>query len=640
MTASVVRDFLPILAGFILLLAPVGYATLRACGLRPQASDLGLALALGYSIVPALLLAELHLGGPWLVLPTVVLSVVAMSRHWEHFLDARAWLVMLAPPLLLAGFGLWANGGDVAVVDGEVRFKHGWDVFDRAFYAAVAGAARRAPPPDTENPLFAGVPAPGSYFPALLGLLLQRYAGGSVVPLVLIHLPALGLFLLGLLTDRLAAEVWGPALRPARLITVLLVVLGGDLSWLMPAPNPTELVRTRHFFVFHSWSAQALLVNAWGLGAPTAFAALLAVHRFLREPRPGGAVCIALLAGALFETRIFALIPLLGGVLAAGAIRRQGPLLAAGIAMSLGCLPWVGLTLLFGARGGSPFLLLPLAAVRKLFWEAPLLEPLARQAGQGTVRWALALAAGTVLVLLGGLGVRLLGLPRLIRACGGGDGSFHLAVGLSVLLSLLSGFALIGNPLPADGMQFLTWAQLALWLYAAPTLAVQLGRRPWPAALTLAAALVAPCFYVLAKLWPDRTTPPDAPDRLVDVVPRDAVAACLWLGSNAASNDRLLVPLPAPGDRTGPRTIRLALLADRTVLAAESPFAVSDAERVLRQRAVEDFYGAEDESAALGILERWKIRWVWEDATTPLRVRSPRLKLSHAAGAVRLYEVE
>ncbi len=639
MTAGAVARFLPVLAGFIVLLAPVGYATLRACGRRPAASDLGLALGLGYAIVPGLFLAELRLGGPWLVLPTVMVSVVAMRRDWQRLLDARALARMLVLPLLLAGFGLWVNGGDVSIVGGEVRFRHGWDVFDRSFYAALAGAVRRAPPPDTENPLFAGVPVPYSYFPILLGLLLQEYSGASLVPVVLVHLPALGLFLLGLLTVSLAFESFGAARPLGRLITVLLVVLGGDLSWLMSVENATELVRTRHFFVFHSWSAQALLVNAWGLGTPIAFATLLALHRFLDEPRPGIAVCLALLSGALLETRIFALAPLLGGVLAAGLLLRSRPTLGAGAAMALGCLPWVALTLLFPARGDSVFLLLPLAAVRKLVTQAPLLAPLARQAEAGPLPWAFALAAGTVLVLLGGLGVRLLGVPRLLRACRTG-GAFHAALGVSMILSLSAGLLLIGNPLPADGMQFLTWAQLVLWLYAAPTLTAELGRRRVIGASALAAACVAPSCYVVAKALPERLTPIGAPDRQYDVVSREELAACLWLGSNAAPADRVLVPLFTPADPSATRVIRLALLADRGMLAAESPFSVSHEDRLERQRAVREFYGADDEAAALEILERWNVRWVWEDAMFPLRVSSPRLKARFASGTVRLYEVE
>ncbi|HSF02255.1 MAG TPA: hypothetical protein VLA62_04560, partial [Solirubrobacterales bacterium] len=236
-------DFVCALGVFIVFLAPVGFAILRLGGRKPELADLGMALALGYSVVPALLLAELHLGGAWLVLPVTVGAALWIGRDWKGVLTLRALASLVTVPLLAAAFALLANASDVEVSGAGLSFRRGWDVFDRTFYAAVTAAAHRAPPPGTENPLFGGISAPGSYFPAFLALFLARYAGVYLVPAVLIHVPALGLFLLALLTERLLVEVLG-ASRLARGVTLVLLLLGGDLSWLIQASNVTALERT------------------------------------------------------------------------------------------------------------------------------------------------------------------------------------------------------------------------------------------------------------------------------------------------------------------------------------------------------------------------------------------------------------
>jgi hypothetical protein len=629
-----VVEFLAVLALSLALFAPVGYAILGLRGGRIERSDLGLAVCLGYAVVPALLLAELHLGAPLFVLPAAGAAALLLGRRWRELARPGSW-GPLAPALLAASLVLWVNGPDVATSGGEVRFRQGWDVSDRTFYATVASAARRAPPPATENPLFAGVPAPGSYFPALLALLQSHYAGVSSIRAAMVHVPALGLFLLALVADRLLAEAFSASSR-ARLLTLLLLVLGGDLSWLLPATGDAGIERTRHFFVFHSWSAQALLINAWGLGLPVAMALLLALRRFLAHGGGRLALALFLLAGALFETRIFAIAPILAGaaVVAVTGARRSG---WAVLASAAGCLPGLALTLSFPGAGEPPFRLLPWAVARRFLYDFPQV-----QAALGVLpdafAWHAALAVGIVLVVLGGLGVRLAGIVRLARECGGAQASFHRMLAASLAIALGAGLLLIGHPLPADAAQFLTWAQFASWLYAGPALGALAPRRPSVVVAACVAALVAPAYYVGAKAVP-RWLTSGAADRAVDVIDRDTVSACLWLGSKAGRNDRLSVPVFTPADPSGgARGIRVALLSGLALVGSELPFAVTDGERLSRLRDLRGLYSSREAAAAEEILERRLVRWVWVDRNWPLAFTSPRLRLRFQNGGVLLYE--
>lgn len=625
---------LQIVTAFLLLGAPVGFAVLKVCGRRPRASDLGLALGLGYAVLPALLLGELHIRRPWLVLPAVVLGVVVVGREWADLKWSRSDGVDAGVALLLAGFASYVNGLDVVSTAGDISFRAGWDVSDRAFYAAVARAVARMPPPTTENPLFAGVPLQGHYYPSLLALLLEQYAGIDLIRGVLVGLPVLGLFWLGLVTPPLMREAFGEARWRVAALTILLIVLGGDLSWLLPATNPTLLERTRHFFVFHSWSAQTLLISQWGLGVPLALALLLSTRRSLDSVHGLSLAPVSLLAGALFETRVFAVGPLIAGVLVAAAVRRDRRALLTVAAMIAGCLPWLALTLVMPARGYAPFHIFPLAAVRKLLVTVPAFEPVIVQAHANSSVWGLVLGVGTLLLLFGGFGLRLAGLARLVRLAL--DDPFHLAMASSMAVAVAAGLLLIGDPLPADGMQFLIWSQLVSWPYAAQALV--LAVRPFLVAAAVAISCVAPSYYVAVKAFPERLTTIGALDRERDHVDAGALAACRWLERSAAPGDRLIVPLDAALDPRGTRTLQLALLSDVSIVAAAAPFSVSNLDRAERQRIATALYQTDDRGSAEAILERWRVRWVWEDAAARLRFDSARLRVAFSSAEVRLRE--
>ena len=339
---------------FALLVVPVGYALLRAAsGEAPRQTDLGIAAGVGFAVVMPLALAEGWLRAP-VLLPAAVVSVLSLRKELGRLFEPRGLAAMLALPFLLGLLAALVDCGDMRADSGGLSFRIGFDVSDRAFYAMVAEEMRRAPPPLTENPVFAGVPFPYSFFPGLAGLVVHHYAGASLLEVFFCHLPVAAFMFIGLAVDSFLRET-GIASRAARVLTALLVVLGGGLSFLVPALNLTAMERTSGFLVFHSFSAECLYYNPWMFGLPLLLVGLTLARRWLRGSGAGSLVLAALVLGALWETKLFAFLPIVLGALIGGVLLRRARLLLLTAALVAGGLPWILLTSLSGSsREGPP----------------------------------------------------------------------------------------------------------------------------------------------------------------------------------------------------------------------------------------------------------------------------------------------
>lgn len=627
---------------FVLLVAPVGYALLRiVTRAPPQQADLAVALGVGFAAVMPLVLAEAWLRAPILVLPAAILSVVSLRHELKRLLEPRGIAALLALPLLLASLAVLVDCGDMRVEPGGLSFRVGFDVSDRAFYAMVAEEMRRAPPPTTENPLFAGVPFPYSFFPALAGFLVHRYAGASLLGVFFCYLPAAAFLFIGLAIECYLRET-GTLSRAPRVLTALLVVLGGDLSFLVPARNLTALDRTRDFLVFHSFSAECLYYNPWMFGLPLVLVWLTLARRQLAGAGRQSLILVALVSGALWETKLFAFLPLCLGGLVGGLLSRRPRLLGLTSAALAGALPWLCLTSLSGSsREGPPL-------VRSLFYPVRVALGVifgpgfpASLAGDG-ISGAVVLGLATLPFIVGALGVRLLGAPRLVEACRSADRDLHLLIGFSLGLAACLGLLLVGNPVPTDGVQFLILPQLLAWLYAGPALAARLTRPSVAGRLAgcalLALALAGPVRYVALKLFPESFTAEGAMDRRFQPLSRDARDACAWLAESKRAEGRLMVPLAGdPEDVGGLKPFYIAAVSGRRLVAVAGEFNLSPRLAETRRQAVHAFYDTQSADAAEHILENLGVRWVWEQRGSPLRFRSARLSRVFGAGEVTLY---
>jgi hypothetical protein len=580
-----------------------------------------------------LLLLELWVGWPGLALSACVLALVGLRREWVRLLHLAPWLQLLPLPTGLFLLAVFVNAGDFRAGPGGASFRFGADVSDRALYAMIAREIGRIPPPHTENPLFAGAPITYSFFPSLLALLFERYGGIAPLSTFLLPLPAIALAFTGLAADRLLAAMAVLSAR-ARAASVLLAVLGGELAWLVPAPNVSALERTRFISLFWSQS-EWLFFNTWMLAAPLALALLSLASLWLRSERRGDLLLAGLLAGALFETKVFTLIPILAGAAGLAVLRPRRATALLLLALALGCAPWLAFTWL-SAGGDTGFLSwAPLLAVARLLERVP---SLGFAAGTSSV---VLLAAATLLFLMLGFGPRLLGAGCLLREAVRDLTGYALFVFLTMAIGIGLSLTVAVRPIWYDNAQFQLLPRLVLWLYTAPALfaALRQPRWRWLSAVTLVSVSVTPLYYIAVKKWPEAFTASGSWDRKRQDLSPASVGAALWLEAHAGRDDRLAMPLyDDPEDQAGMKAFYVSALARRPILASLLAFHVPLEQAAARGNDAIALYSTGDRETAAGILDRWRIRWVWENAATPLRFNSPRLRLAFSAPGVRLYE--
>jgi hypothetical protein len=618
------------LAIALVLFLPVGYAVLRRLGLDARGlPGLGLALGLGYTLVPPLAWVEARLGGPYLVLPLSLACLFWLRPGRGLGSGVRALLPELLLPAACAALAFCVNRHDVAADASGLALLPGFDVSDRVFYATVGEELRRASPSAFGNPVFAGLPLQYAFLPCLAGLLLSAYSGLPPLLSFLLALPALGLFFTAAGVLALLAEIGVP--RRARSIAVLLVVLGGDLSFLLPvSPGPFE--RFSSFFTFFSFSAESLFYNPWAFGVPLALVALVAARRYLHDGRREELLVAVLLLLGLWQTKAFAFVALVGAAFVASVAARRARLLALAFTAAAAGLPfYVWAATSGGARDGAPLFLAPLLLVRTAAANNAALAALADHAG-----WAAVL----LVFLIGGFGLRLAGLPELALRVRGDASGFETWFAATLLGSTAAALLVGGNPTAVEGVQFLLFALSLAWLPAATTLDRLFARKPLLAAALVAVALVSPVGYLARKAAP-QLVPSDGPldaDR-VRLSPA-ALSACRFLDTAAGPEERLLVPVRGNDAASGARGLLLAALSERRVTAVSAPFHVSRAAFRERASAVDRFYATQDVAEAEAILDALAVDWVWEDAESPIAVRTERLDVAFEDATVRVHRVK
>ncbi|HET7291757.1 MAG TPA: hypothetical protein VFM88_04980 [Vicinamibacteria bacterium] len=613
------------------LLLPPGYAALRAAGVRASGmAGLTLAFASGFTLVLPLVWIEGRLGGPYLVVPCAVLCALWLRPGRAALEAVRSLRFELLLPLLFAVLAFLANRLDVQATSEGISFRPGFDVADRVFYAAVAEELGRAGPGGVENPVFAGLPLQYAFLPCLAGLLLGRYTGAPLTLAFLVQWPVVGLFLVGVAVLGFLEDA-GVRGRLTRWSTALLVVLGGDLSFLTQE-SPAPFARFGRFFVFFSFSAESLFYNPWTFGLPLTLALLIAARGFLRDGHRGRLALAALLIAGLWQTKAFAVAALLAGGLAAAVATRRARVLVLTAAGALAVLPlllWAAAT--GAAREGLPLRVAPLLLVKTAVANSPTLAALHERLG---------LVAIVPIFLVGGFGVRLLGLRALVAEARSDASGFGVWLLASLAATTVAALLVAGNPTAIEGVQFLLLAQLLLWLHAGPALSQLASRWPVLGAALLGLALASPAGYLGRKIAPGLYRSQGSRDAESIAIPSAALDACRYLSARSAPADRLLVPLDGPSGAVAARGLYLAALCGRRVPAAVAPFHVSADVASRRIDAVRRVYAAEDAASADAALDALAVAWVWEDDHSPLRFASPRLALAFASGSTRLYRVQ
>jgi hypothetical protein len=617
---------------FLGLSLPPGFLFLRALRIQgPPLTRLALALALGLVIVLCALVLELLAGGPWLILPLSVGCLLLLKPDRGLGPPLRSMGPEIVASLLLGSVALVANGSDVFLDEGGLSVRMGFDVSDRAFYGTVSQELERAPLWRLENPAFAPAPLQYSYLPALAGVLVRRYAG--VDPLVSFgtSLPAFGIFFTGLAVAALA-QSFGAG-RLGRLLCMVLVILGGDVSFLVPDIAPNWLERARHFFVFYSFGAEASIYNPWMFGMPLALTTLLGLKLLLDGTGRELVGPVALLLAALFQTKVFAFIPIWLAVALFALVARHlrlGAVALLALVLSLPSLLLVAAS--EGVRGGPPLGFEPLALIRDAVSMHPSLTRLAALAG---------FPVAALLIVLGGTGLRVFGLPELYGRMRRDDGAAARLCALVVGFGLVLSCCLVGRPTRLEPVQFMFLPHAVLWVFFG--LALARGFHA-PASrvviiLVLALSVVTPIRYIALKAAPDylATSPLD---RMRFVLPATTVEASLWLRFHSPAADRLVLPLSGdPEDRGGLKPLYVGLLASRRLVGESALYHVGEGLALERQSMILRLYATTDPSEGERLLSQLKVDWVWEDIGRRLQFQSPRLVPQAMFGRTRLLRV-
>jgi hypothetical protein len=247
------------------------------------------------------------------------------------------------------------------------------------------------------------------------------------------------------------------------------------------------------------------------------------------------------------------------------------------------------------------------------------------------------LVLAAAMFLAGGFGVRLLGLPRLLRQARADATGLHAFVGLTIAMAIGASLSVRAQPMAVDGIQFLMLALYLSWLYAGPALAGCTGRRAWLAVPLAALALVPPVTSLARKMAPSRFTRAGSLDRVRVTLRPATLAACAWLRERTDRRDRVLLPLDGdPEDVGGMKPLLVAALAQRRVAAFGSPTHVAASTVRERREWARRVYEATEAAAVQDAQERLGAQWIWEDAVRPVRAAPAGWTSQPAATGIRL----
>jgi hypothetical protein len=379
-------------------------------------------------------------------------------------------------------------------------------------------ANHRLPP---ESPFYAGHALAYSYYPQLVLAMVYRYGGVPLVELYFRYAWPIFIAMAGLATllcvSRLASARVG-------VIAALLLVLGSDLSYVFAlffrhAPDWDDLLWSNNLL---TPGAEMLMFNPW---APALCVMFTGMWSFARagdllggEAGDGGLrerVLAALCFGTLVQFKPFAFAAVMAG-LAALLLQERGDLprarsvaaVAAGtLLVSSPYLMWI-----WQHYRDSQSVLAPgfgYASVLNVHVPSQLgiaekLSSVSAALGSG-FGWIVPVLAG-VLFLGAGLGVRLLGLPALLRTLRGDGSEAWRLLAWIVVAGAASPLVIVTRPYHQT-FQVFHLSLYVLWLFVAREVVETAGRqRPRQiatVALVLVCAMPATIHYLQVK-WRDR----------------------------------------------------------------------------------------------------------------------------------------
>jgi len=522
--------------------------------------------------------------------------------------------------------------------DGIVVFGD-YDTVDLSYYAGITAELTHRVPPMA--PFYSGHPLNYSWYPQLLLALVHRFAA---VPTLDIYFRLAWPALLAIAAAAAFVFVRSIASTGVALVASTLLLVGGDFSYVFVRLLDPQT----YLFDWLLWptnflapTMEVLHFSTWTPSLPVLFAGLYAVARAERGPRANAWLVVGALSFALLvQFKPFAFAVLMAAV-AASTIAVRG-----GLASRRSFAMLFGLTLLFAV----PFLyqvaslysesrshlkvdyfLLQRTMLDKLALSARVHAAVARIAESGPWHTALVLLIATVLFFAGGLGVRWIGVPRVVRTADprSTERPIWRLLAWTVIAGIAIPFVIVTQPYH-DTLQFYQTGLYILWIFAARAIVDWGGGRAVRTAaivtMAIAAAIPSSIHYIAEKHG-------DGPNHPRVQLTRSEVAVTDYL--RTADPERTVVLHDRPLEPS-----LFVINGERRAVLAWAPY-VTGSE--VRRVEVDRFFAsaAREPQIALDILQRYNVTHV---VVRPDRDRVnasvlARLKPVLAFPDVVLYEV-
>src|SRR6185436_12783625 len=225
--------------------------------------------------------------------------------------------------------------------DGGLQLHGNYDSLDLSFYSVWAADASHTIPPQAAY--YAGHGLNGAYYPQLVLAMVHRFAGVPLLPIYFGYAWPAALAL-GALCGYVFVRSIAP--RGAALLSIALVIVGGDFSylaaWGLPhATNEWDYLLWPTNFL--SPTMEVLYFNTWAQTLPVFFTMFYAIVQALRRRSVGWTIVAAVLVGTLFQFKVFAFAVMIAALSAAAvfswrdraAFRTLASIVALGILTAL-----------------------------------------------------------------------------------------------------------------------------------------------------------------------------------------------------------------------------------------------------------------------------------------------------------------
>jgi hypothetical protein len=388
---------------------------------------------------------------------------------------AGAWWCLVAAAIVFA-IATWISTGRITSTADRVAIFGDYETFDLTYYASIASELAHTTTIPPVSPFYAGHRIIYSYFSLMLLAGVHTVTGVSMLDTFLAYgWP--------LYTSVAAGAVFTFCRRlgstPFAFVSTVLVFTGSSLAYIGAWLTP-EIIHYDPLIwssLFLAPSGEWIYFNPWAPALAVTCAGLFALTRIDGPERAWWMAIASFCFGALFMFKSFSFPVVVAALAAAATIRfarrdRSAVRLAIVVAASIAwALPWLLAVLPFNQaeNRGAQVRVEWLWLVRRMLIKADLTGSIERmlQATIGLEPNAIAiLTVASVVFLVGGLSIRLLGGAALVRAALGTDAMRDWTpLAWIVIIGIGLSFAITIAPFP-NSIQTYLFALYAMWPFA------------------------------------------------------------------------------------------------------------------------------------------------------------------------------